>query len=80
MTYQIAEGVREIEEARGQDLKSGRLSKGWQVVAGGCIAVLALIPFSPLNIVGLLVAFGAEIYYAVQFYQAARIYGEAVSE
>ena len=79
-TYQIAEGVREIEEARGQDLKSGRLSSGWQVVAGGCIAVVALIPFSPLNIVGLLVAFGAWIYYAVKFYQAARIYGEAESE
>ena len=80
VTYQIAEGVREIEEARGQDLKSGRLSKGWQVMAGGCIAALALLPVFPLNTVGLLATFGAEIYYAVQFYQAARIYGEAVSE
>ena len=80
VTYQLAEGVREIEEARSQDLKSGRLSKGWQVMAGGCIAALALLPVFPLNTVGLLVAFGAKIYYAVQFYQAARIYGEAVSE
>ena len=76
--YRLTDGIEEIETACARGMRSDKLGAGWQGIVWGYIAFVVLVAYPPLSMAGLLAAFGAKIYYAVKFYQTARIYGEAV--
>jgi len=72
LTWQLVKGVQDIEIGRSCDLEGLALEKGWTARAVCMVLSFLLVWIPAVNVLAILLAFIAHIYFLVKLYQSKR--------